>query len=45
MVRIVDRGDPSTRTNDFGGMELYAASVLASDPLKLAHVLREAMPE
>ncbi len=45
MVRIVDRGDPSMRTNDFGGMELYAASVLASDPLRLAQTLREAMPE
>jgi galactose-1-phosphate uridylyltransferase len=45
MVRIVDRGDPTMRTNDFGGMELYAASVLASDPLKLAQTLREAMPE
>ena len=29
MVRIVDRGDPTTRTNDFGGMELYAASVVS----------------
>ena len=45
MVRIVDRGDPTMRTNDFGGMELYAASVLASDPLRLAQTLREAMPE
>ena len=45
MVRIVDRGDPSMRTNDFGGMELYAASVLASDPLRLAQVLRDALPE
>lgn len=42
MVRIVDRGDPNTRTNDFGGMELYAASVVASDPLKLAQTLRDA---
>ena len=44
MVRIVDRGDPTTRTNDFGGMELYAASVLASDPLQLAGKLQDAMP-
>ncbi len=44
MVRIVDRGDPTTRTNDFGGMELYAASVVASDPLKLAQTLQDAMP-
>ncbi len=44
MVRIVDRGDPTTRTNDFGGMELYAASVVASDPLKLAQTLQDALP-
>ena len=44
MVRIVDRGDPTTRTNDFGGMELYAAKVVASDPLKLARELRDALP-
>jgi hypothetical protein len=45
MARVVDRGDPSMRTNDFGGMELYAASVLASDPLRLAQTLQEALPE
>jgi hypothetical protein len=44
MVRIVDRGDPTTRTNDFGAMELYAASVVASDPLKLAQTLQDALP-
>jgi hypothetical protein len=45
MVRIVDRGDPVTRTNDFGAMELYAASVVASDPLRLAQTLADALPE
>jgi hypothetical protein len=44
LVRIVDRGNPATRTNDFGGMELYAASVVASDPLKLAQTLQTALP-
>ena len=44
IVRIVDRGDPTTRTNDMGAMELYAASVVASDPLQLAATLRDAMP-
>lgn len=43
MVRIVDRGDPTNRTNDFGAMELYAASVVASDPLALARQLEETM--
>lgn len=40
MVRIVDRGDPNSRTVDFGAMELYAASVVSSDPFKLAAVLQ-----
>ena len=39
MVRIVDRGDPLNRTSDFGAMELYAASVVASDPFRVAEVL------
>lgn len=43
VVRIVDRGDPSSRTADFGAMELYAASVVSSDPFVLARQLREAM--
>ena len=44
MIRIVDRGDPTTRTNDIGAMELYAASVVSSDPLKLAQTLQAALP-
>jgi hypothetical protein len=43
VVRIVDRGDPSSRTADFGAMELYAASVVSSDPFALARNLREWM--
>lgn len=43
VVRIVDRGDPSNRTADFGAMELYAASVVSSDPFVLARALRESM--
>jgi hypothetical protein len=43
MVRIVDRGDPTSRTNDMGAMELYAASVVSSDPLNLAHVLQDTL--
>ncbi len=39
MVRIVDRGDPLNRTSDFGAMELYAASVVSSDPFRVAEVL------
>jgi len=43
LVRIVDRGDPSSRTADIGAMELYAASVVSSDPFVLARNLRESM--
>lgn len=39
-VRLVDRGDPSNRTSDIGAMELYAASVVASDPFEVARILR-----
>lgn len=40
IVHIVDRGDPNSRTVDFGAMELYAASVISSDPFELANALR-----
>lgn len=39
IVRIVDRGDPLNRTSDFGAMELYAASVVSSDPFRVAETL------
>lgn len=39
VVRMVDRGDPMNRTADFGAMELYAASVVSSDPFRVAEVL------
>ena len=40
IARLVDRGDPANRTSDIGAMELYAASVIASDPFRLADALR-----
>lgn len=40
VARIVDRGDPANRTSDIGAMELYAASVIAADPFRLADALR-----
>ena len=43
VVRIVDRGDPTARTADFGAMELYAASVVSSDPFRLASALNDAV--
>ncbi len=42
IARIVDRGDPASRTADIGAMELYAASVVASDPFRLAEALHGA---
>ena len=44
VVRIVDRGDPSLRTSDMGGMELYACPVVSMDPFQVAVALRENIP-
>src|ERR671917_444892 len=44
VVYIVDRGDPSNRTSDMGAMELYAASVVASDPFAVARALDGSPP-
>ena len=40
LARLVDRGDPANKTSDIGAMELYAASVVAADPFRLAEALR-----
>jgi hypothetical protein len=39
-ARLVDRGDPANKTSDIGAMELYAASVIASDPFRVAEALQ-----
>ena len=41
MARLVDRGDPRSRASDVGGMEIYGASIVSSDPLDLARQLRQ----
>ena len=41
VVRIVDRGDPDIKTADFGAMELYASSVITSDPFQVAQALSQ----
>lgn len=41
VVRMVDRGDPMNRTADFGAMELYASSVVSSDPFRVAAQLKQ----
>ena len=43
VVRMVDRGDPMNRTADIGAMELYASSVVSSDPFRVADALAGAM--
>lgn len=45
VARLVDRGDPLNRTADFGAMELYAASVVSSDPFKVACALWRCVDE
>jgi hypothetical protein len=37
---LVDRGDPRSRASDIAAMELYDASVVASDPLRLARMTK-----
>jgi hypothetical protein len=43
LVRLVDRGDPGVTTCDMGSMELYASSVISSDPWEVAWLLRESL--
>jgi hypothetical protein len=38
-ARLVDRGDPGNKTSDIGAMELYAASVIATDPFRTVDAL------
>ena len=40
VVRIVDRGDPNNKTADIGAMELYSASVVSSDPFRVAELMK-----
>ena len=40
IVRVVDRGDPSNRTSDFGAMDLYGSSTIVSDPFQVVASLR-----
>jgi hypothetical protein len=43
IVRLVDRGDPDSRASDIGAMELFAASVVSSDPFTEIRELRTAL--
>lgn len=39
IARLVDRGSLTDKNSDIGAMELYAASVISSDPFKLAQAI------
>ena len=41
IVRVLDRGDPKIRASDVGGVEIYASSVVSSDPFKIARQLKQ----
>jgi hypothetical protein len=43
VVRVVDRGDPTSTSCDIGTMELYAASVVSSDPFQVAQIVKESL--
>jgi hypothetical protein len=43
VARVVDRGDPKSRTTDFAAMEIYAAYVVSHDPFRLAGLLLSEM--
>jgi hypothetical protein len=43
IARIVDRGYPWDGSSDFGTMELYAASIISSDPFQVAKELKAAL--
>ncbi len=43
VARMVDRGYPWDGSSDFGSMELYAASIISSDPFQVARELKEAL--
>jgi hypothetical protein len=42
IVRVVDRGKLETSTADIGAMEIFAQSVVATDPFRVADALRTA---
>ena len=43
IVWVIDRGDPNSRASDVGSMEIYASSVVSSDPFELARQLRQCL--
>ena len=40
VIRVVDRGSLESTTSDVGAMEIFAQSVVVSDPFEVAEALR-----
>lgn len=45
IARVVDRGHLRNTSSDIGSMELYASSVIGSNPFEVARSLKECFPE
>jgi hypothetical protein len=43
IARIVDRGDPRVTACDIGAMELYASSIISSDPFEVIKILKQSL--
>lgn len=43
IVRVIDRGDPNSQASDIGGTEIYASSVVSSDPFELAQQVKQCL--
>ncbi len=41
IFRLIDRGNPSNNRSDIGGMEMFAQSVVTTDPYRVAAVLQQ----
>ena len=42
VVRLIDRGNPGNNRSDIGSMEMFAQSVVTSDPFQVAEAIRVA---
>jgi len=40
VVRLIDRGDPQNNRSDIGSMEMFAQSVVTTDPFRVAEAVR-----
>ncbi len=45
IVRLIDRGEPQSNRSDIGSMEMFAQSVVTSDPFRVSEAIRAQMEE